>query len=164
MKRRAFSLFSGTIALGFVALSLVTDPIAFVAEGSQPAGIAAHAQTAPVTPLSANDVSWLFPAPKNLDETISMADLKARGKPVWSNAAFNQLLIIASSPAGHVAGTHRRIELPEAVQSKGAWYIAAVRFDPTAPGLSDEIRDQFGRELQIRLVVQPVTRERNLTI
>jgi hypothetical protein len=163
MKRWPYSLFSDTTALSFVALSLVSDPIAFVAGGSKLGGIAAHAQTAP-TPLSANDVSWLFPAPKSLDEAISMADLKARGKPVWSDAAFSQLLIIVNSPAGHVAGTHRRIELPKAVRSKGAWYIAAVRFDPSAPGFSEEIRDQFGRELQIRLVVQPVTRERDRTI
>src|SRR5262245_7124578 len=138
MNRWVFSVSSGTIAF-VTALSLVSDPVAFIAGASQSAGIAAHAQTAPVTPLSANDVSWLFPKPTSLDGLISMADLKARGKPVWSDAAFRQLLTIARGPAGHVTGTGRQIELPPDVQSKRAWHITAVRFDPSAPGFSDQI-------------------------
>jgi hypothetical protein len=164
MTLRAFSVFPGIIAFCLLTLGLVSDPIAFVAGNSLPAGGSAHAQTAAVKPLSANDVSWLFPKPTNLDDLISMADLKAHGRAVWSNAAFRQLLSIASGPAGHVAGTNRRIELPPKVRAKRAWYIASVRFDPSAPGFSDGIRDQFGQELQIRLVAQPVTREDDGTI
>jgi len=164
MKPRAFLIFSSTIAFCFAALSLVSDPVAFFSGNSMPAGGAALAQTAPAKPLSANDVSWLFPKPTSLDDLISMADLKARGKPVWSNAAFRQILSIASGPAGRVAGTNRGIELPPNVRAKRAWYIASVRFDPSAPGFSNGIREQFGQELQIRLVVQPVRRERDGTI
>jgi hypothetical protein len=164
MNTCAFGIFFGTVAFCFVALSFVGVPFAFFTPNTLYAGSAAHAQTAPAKPLSANDVSWLFPKPTSLDDLISMADLRARGRPVWSNAAFRQLLNIASGPAGSVAGTNRRIELPPNVRAKRAWYIASVRFDPSAPGFSDGIREQFGQELQIRLVVQPVTRERDGTI
>ena len=164
MKPRVFLMFSGTIAFCSAALSLVSDPIAYFSGNSRPAAGAALAQTAPAKPLSANDVSWLFPKPTSLDDLISMADLRAHGRPVWSDAAFRQLIGIASGPAGLVAGTNRRIELPSNVRTKGAWYIASVRFDPSAPGFSDGIREQFGQELQIRLVVQPVTREGDGTI
>jgi hypothetical protein len=162
MNLRAFVIFSGTIAFCFLALSLVSDPIASLSGNGT--GNAAHAQTAPAKPLSANDVSWLFPKPASLDDLISMADLKSRGRPVWSNSAFRQLVGIASGPAGRVAGTSRRIELPAEARAKRVWYIASVRFDPSAPGFSDAIRDQFGQELQIRLVVQPVTREGDGTL
>jgi hypothetical protein len=164
MKQYAFSIFPGIVAFCLLTLGLVSDPIAFVAGNSLPASGSARAQTAAVKPLSANDVSWLFPKPTSLDDLISMADLKAHGRPVWSDAAFRQLLGIASGPAGLVAGTNRRIELPPNVRAKGAWYIASVRFDPSAPGFSREIREQFGQELQIRLVVQPVTHEGDGTV
>jgi hypothetical protein len=141
--------------LSYIALSFVAHPLG---------GIGSRAQIAPITPLSANDVSWLFPAPTKLDDLISMADLEAHSKPIWSDAAFHQFLALAAGPAGHVTGTGRRIDLPMEVRSKRAWYIAAVRFDPSAPGFSDEIRDQFGQELQIRLVVQPASRNPDGTI
>jgi len=152
------------IALSCMALGLVGDPLAFFEKGSPHAGIAAHAQTAPITPLSGDDVSWLFPAPTSLDDLISMADLKTNGKPIWSDDAFRQFLTIATGPAGHVEGTDQGIVLPDEIRSKRAWYIAAVRFDPSAPGFTPEIRDQFGQELQIRLVVQPVTRNADGTL
>jgi hypothetical protein len=87
---------------------------------------------------------------------ISMDDLKSHGDPIWSDDAFHQFLAIATGPAGRVTGTDERISLPAQVWSKQAWYIAAVRFDPSAPGFSKEIHEQFGQELQIRLVVQPI--------
>ena len=110
MMRRLFSGFPGIVAFCLLTLGLVSDPIAFVAGDSLPAAGSAHAQTAAVKPLSANDVSWLFPKPTNLDDLISMADLKAHARAVWSNAAFRQLPGIASGPVGRVAGTNRRIE------------------------------------------------------
>jgi hypothetical protein len=157
MKRLTYCVLPAITALSCMALGLIGDPRAFF-EGGTLAGIAAHAQKAPITPLSVNDVSWLFPAPKSFDDLISMDDLSANGDPIWSDNAFRQFITIANGPAGHVIGTDQRIELPAAVRSKRAWYIAAVCFDPSAPGFSDQIRDQFGQELQIRLVVQPVTR------
>src|SRR4051794_3171619 len=107
MKQYAFSIFPGIVAFCLLTLGLVSDPIAFVAGNSLPASGSARAQTAAVKPLSANDVSWLFPKPTSLDDLISMADLKVHGRPVWSDAAFRQLLGIASGPAGFVAGTNR---------------------------------------------------------
>jgi hypothetical protein len=119
---------------------------------------------AQITPLAANDVSWLFPAPKDLADMISMDDLKSHGDPIWSDDAFHQFLAIATGPAGRVRGTDEGISLPDPVQSKRAWYIAAVRFDPSAPGFSKDIHEQLGQELQIRLVVQPVTRNADGTL
>src|SRR5262245_19660891 len=98
MSRRAFRIVFCTVAFCFVALSLVSDPFALFTANTLSAGSAAHAQTTQVKPLSANDVSWLFPNPTSFDDLISMADLKARGRPVWSNAAFRQLLNIARGP------------------------------------------------------------------
>jgi hypothetical protein len=77
--------------------------------------------------------------------------------PVWTDAAFFQFLAIFASSATQVAGTQNRIDLPSEALSKGNWYVAGVRFDPGAPGLSDDIRAQFGQSPEIRLIVQLVT-------
>jgi len=132
-------------------------------------GSSAFAQTAPtIQPLSADDVSWLFPAPTTADDfakLISMADLTVpntqdptKGNRVWSDATFAQFLGIVASPAALVAGTQNRIGLPIEAQSIEAWHIAAIRIDPGAPGLSDNIVARFGQSPQIRLIVQPVIR------
>src|SRR4051794_6595312 len=44
------------------------------------------------------------------------------------------------------------------------WQIAAVRFDPGAPGLSDEIIQQYGQSPQIRLILQPVIKNADGTV
>jgi hypothetical protein len=131
-------------------------------------GGAVLAQTQAIQPLSANDVSWLFPAPKKAEDfasLISMQDLTVpnlqdptKRDPVWSHAAFQQFLSIAGSPAAQVAGTPSRIGLPGEAQSIEAWHIAGVRIDAGAPGLSTDIIGQFGQRPQIRLIIQPVTR------
>jgi hypothetical protein len=94
-----------------------------------------------------------------------MADLKANGQAVWSDAAFHQFIAIATSNKGQVAGGAKdeRIVLPDEVMSKSVWYVTAVRFDPSAPGFSQEIHEKLGQELQIRLIVQPVTRNKDGT-
>jgi hypothetical protein len=131
------------------------------------AGSAAFAQTAPaIQPLSANDVSWLFPAPTKAEDfanLISMADLTApnpqdpsKRDRVWSDATFAQFLGIAASPAALVEGTQNHIGLPAEAQSIEAWHIAGIRIDPGAPGLSDDVLALFGQSAQIRLIVQPV--------
>jgi hypothetical protein len=96
---------------------------------------------------------------------IAVSDLVApnaqdgtRRDPVWSDAAFQQFLAIASSPAAQVAGTANSIGLPNAAQSKSSWFVAGVRIDAGAPGLSSEVRAQFGQVPEIRLITQPVTR------
>jgi hypothetical protein len=118
-------------------------------------------QTQQIEPLSANDISWLFPAPANdmdLAKLISMRDLTAGDGPVWSEDIFHQFLTIAAGPAGSVEGTTHRIGLPAEVWSRDVWYISGVRIDPGAPGLSPDLVKQFGRSPQIRLSVQPIAR------
>jgi len=56
------------------------------------------------------------------------------------------------------AGTKIQIGLPVKVQSKDVWFIVGIRIDAGAPGPSSGIRGQFGQLPQIRLFVQPVTR------
>jgi len=117
-------------------------------------------QTQQIEPLSANDISWLFPAPADdadLAKLISIGDLTAGDGPVWSEDIFHQFLTIASGSAGLVEGTTHRIGLPAEVWSRGVWYISGVRIDPGAPGLSPALVKQFGRSPQIRLSVQPIT-------
>jgi hypothetical protein len=155
----------------FIGLSLMTDPSAFIMRTGSVIGTAAVAQAPAVQPLSPNDMSWLFPAPAvaaDFDKLIAIRDLTApnpqdptRTDPVWPDAAFQQFLGIAASPATLVAGTQSQIGLPAEVQSIDAWQIAGIRIDAGAPGLSNDIRDQFGQSPQIRLIVQPVTRDAN---
>jgi hypothetical protein len=170
MNRFSTLVFAAT-ALPCIAVSGVSDPTASLMRNGFGVVTAAHAQSQTVDPLAANDVSWLFPPPKSLDDVISMGDLTApnpqdskKRDPVWSDEAFHQFLAIAAGPAGRVAGTAQRIGLPAEVWSKGNWYIAGVRFDPGAPGLLDDIQKKFGQELQIRLSVQPLTRNPDGTI
>jgi hypothetical protein len=128
----------------------------------------AFAQPPVIPPLSANDVSWLFPPPtraEDFNKLISMGDLTApnaqdptKRDPVWSDTAFQQFLAIAASPAAQVAGTQSRIGLAAEAQSRAAWFIAGIRIDAGAPGLSSDIRAQFGQAPEIRLIVQLVTR------
>jgi hypothetical protein len=120
----------------------------------------ATAQTSVISPLSANDVSWLFPPPTraaDFGKLIAVRDLIPQNVPdptqsgvVWSLSAFRQFLKLANDA---------QITLPPEAQSIDAWFVAGVRIDAGAPGLSDEINGQFGRTPQIRLIVQPVTRD-----
>ncbi|WP_442754332.1 hypothetical protein ACNHKD_15245 [Methylocystis sp. JAN1] len=118
-------------------------------------------------PLAANDVSWLFPPPKNaadLDNTIAVADLTipdpkdpAKREPVWPATAFAQFIANAESPAATVGSHH--IKLPADAHDIKAWRVAGLRIDPGAPGLTSEIIAQFGQSPQLRFIVQPVTRK-----
>jgi hypothetical protein len=149
---------SGMSSFGYLRLGLIGILVA----------VGAGAQTPAIQPLSSNDVSWLFPAPTravDFDKLISMRDLTTPNQqdptkrdPVWPDAAFQQFLAIAASPAAQVAGTQNRIGLPAEAQSMAAWLIAGVRFDPGAPGLASDISGQFGQSPEIRLIVQLVTR------
>jgi len=135
-------------------------------EGTSQSAVAAQAPAN--LPLSADDVSWLFPPPTRAEDfakLIAVGDLATQNgqdpskrDPVWPDAAFQQFLAIAASPAAQVAGTQTRIGLPSEAQSIKAWFIAGVRIDAGAPGLSNDIRAQFGQLPQIRLIVQPVIR------
>lgn len=158
--------------LGILLLTvanLVGDPAAlFLHAVPKPVGVAV-AQTASVQPLSANDVSWLFPPPvrpEDFDALISIRDLTTQDPehptnrdPVFPDAEFAQFLSITASPAASVEGTPpQRITLPPEVRTIDVWRIAGVRIDAGAPGLSDAIREQFGQSPEIRIILQPVTR------
>jgi hypothetical protein len=71
---------------------------------------------------------------------------------------FQQFITIANGPQAQVEGTQSRIDLPAEAQSIDAWFIAGIRIDAGAPGLSSDIRAQFGQLPEIRLIIQPVTR------
>lgn len=129
-------------------------------------GTAPNPPTAPVAPLSANDVSWLFPPPASASDMASVIAIKdvtspdpqnpAQRDPVWSPAAFQNFLSIANGSAGAVSGSSARIGLPKAAQRIDAWQIAGIRIDAGAPGLADAVRAQFGQSPQIRLILHPV--------
>jgi hypothetical protein len=129
-------------------------------------GATVSPQIQPNAPLSADDVSWLFPAPTRAADfanLIAVRDITTQNPqdptkrdPVWTDAAFQQFLAIAASPAAQVAGTQSRIGLPAEAQSIDVWYVAGVRIDAGAPGLSSDIHAQFGQLPEIRLIVQPV--------
>ena len=134
-------------------------------------GLAA-AQSAVPKPLAANDVSILFPVPKNsgdLTNLIAVADLSrpatgpAPGR-LWSDEDFTRFLAIAENPAVQVAEAGLAIKLPAEVKQIGAWFVAGIRIDPGAPGLSKEIIEQFGQQPQIRFIAQPVTQGADGTV
>ena len=120
-------------------------------------------------PLSANDVTWLFPPPADaadLANLISIDDVTMQDPanpsarvPVWSDAAFKDFLAVADGPGASVDGTTNRIGLPPEARSKTNWFIAGIRIDPGAPGLKDEVTKVFGRRPQIRIILQPVKRQ-----
>ncbi len=164
---------SGIFAFRYLRLGLIGILLAGAGWGSSfrhghaGAGGAVHAQAEAVPPLSANDVSWLFPAPTRAEDfakLIAVRDLTTQNPQdptkrdlVWRYAAFQRFLEIAASPAAQV-GIQTRIGLPAEAQSIDAWFIAGIRIDAGAPGLSNNIRAQFGQLPEIRLIVQPVTR------
>ena len=124
--------------------------------------------TQALPPLAANDVSILFPAPTtaaDLDKIIAVSTITTpnsqdptKRDPIWPAAAFQQFVAIADGSFAQVAGTQDHIGLPAEAQNVTAWFIAGIRIDAGAPGLSTEIRGQLGQLPQIRLIVQPVTR------
>jgi hypothetical protein len=121
-----------------------------------------------IPPLSANDVSLLFPVPTRAEDfakLIAVRDLTTQNPQdptkrdlVWPYPVFQRFIEIANGPATQVAGSQSRIGLPAEAQSIDAWFIAGIRIDAGAPGLSSEIRAQFGQLPEIRLIIQPVTR------
>jgi len=120
-----------------------------------------------VQTLSANDVSWLFPAPTkaaDLANLIAVRDITTpnpqdptKRDPVWSDAAFKQFLDIVDSQFSQVvAGTQAKITLPQPAQTPDAWFVAGIRIDAGAPGFSPDIRAEFGQLPEIRLIIQPI--------
>ncbi|HEY2751551.1 hypothetical protein [Phenylobacterium sp.] len=118
-----------------------------------------------LSPLSADDVSWLFPPPKtaaDLANLIAVKDLTVPDPanptnrvPIWTDADFNNFLAVVDSAAAQVEGGSR-IGLPAGARSKDAWFVAGVRIDAGAPGLDPAVMGAFGQRPQIRLILQPV--------
>ena len=159
------SAMSSVRYLLLVVLLIVTASIACnkTVPSGQPS--ATNTPTQPPPPsaqFSADDVSILFPVPTRKEDfakIIAVGELKdAHGAPVWPDAIFKRFLEIAASDQAQVDGTTARIGLPKQAQSIDAWFIAGIRVDAGAPGLSSAIHEQFGQLPEIRLIVQPVTR------
>ena len=112
--------------------------------------------------LALNDVSILLPPPTSDDPGLAITDLAFEGTSVWPDSVFTQYLGIAENFGGVeaedvVSGAGgSQIDL-SAFADKSIWHVAAIRIDPGAPGLSDDIKREFGQAAQIRLVLQPVT-------
>jgi hypothetical protein len=160
----------GVFAFRFAKLGLIG---VFIAGGAScglvsPGPSPAPPQKLAIAPLSADDVSWLFPPPARAEDfakliavrelTTPNAQDPTKRDPVWPDAVFQRFLEIAKSDRAQVAGTTFRIGLPVEAQSIDAWFIAGIRIDAGAPGLSSDIRAQFGQAPEIRLIIQPVTR------
>ena len=119
-------------------------------------------------PLSADDVTWLFPPPAGAADLANLISIDDVTMPdpanpsarvsVWSDAAFKDFLAVADGSGAAVNGTSDRISLPPEARSRANWFIAGIRIDPGAPGLKDEVTKVFGRRPQIRIILQPVKR------
>ena len=119
-----------------------------------------------VSPLSANDVSWLFPPPTRAADFANLIAVRdvttpnpqdpTKRDPIWPDSVFQQFLAIVNGPQANVAGTNAQISLPSEARSIDAWFIAGIRIDAGAPGLSSDIRAQYGQLPEIRLIIQPV--------
>ena len=118
-----------------------------------------------VAPLSANDISWLFPPPTRAADFANLIAVRAvttpnpldptKRDPIWPDSVFQQFLTIVNGPQANVAGS-AQISLPTEARSIDAWFIAGIRIDAGAPGLSSDIRTQYGQLPEIRLIIQPV--------
>ncbi len=111
--------------------------------------------------LDLNDVSWLWPVPLtavDVDGLIAMDSLKDRaGEPIWSDQHFGELLQVAESDDAKVGD--KRILLKPEFKTKATWKVAAMRIDPSAPGANEAAVKKLGSSPQIRLIVQPVTKD-----
>ena len=120
----------------------------------------------PIAPLSANDVSWLFPAPSHAEDFANLIAVRdvttpnpqdpTKRDPIWPDSVFQQFLTIANGAQAKVAGTNAQISLPTEARSIDAWFIAGIRIDAGAPGLSNDIHAEYGQLPEIRLIIQPV--------
>ena len=155
------NLFSRRVGRRFHAFRFVCLAALFLA-AARPAGAA--------SPLSPDDVTWLFPppaAPEDLADLVSIGDVTmqtdpvdpSKRAPVWSDAAFKDFLAVADGPKAVVDGAPDRIGLPPEARQRANWFIAGIRIDPGAPGLAHEVTDVYGRRPQIRIILQPVNRQ-----
>jgi len=106
-----------------------------------------------------NDVSILYPLPESIEDATSLITIGHLtsvddNTAVFPENDFNRILEVARAE-GKVA--NRAITFRNEIEAIDAWKVAGIRFDPSAPGSSDDVINAFGIRPQIRLVVQPVT-------
>jgi hypothetical protein len=158
----------------YLTLAVLGILLVSAARSEKPSGSYAGPQTAPVAPiqpnapLSANDVSWLFPVPTRAADfanLIAVRDVTApnpldatKRDPIWPDSVFQQFLAIVNGAQAQVAGTNAQISLPAEARSIDAWFIAGIRIDGGAPGLTSDILAQYGRLPEIRVIIQPIIR------
>ena len=117
-------------------------------------------------PLAANDVSILFPAPRNAKDLTNLIAMSTLERPCRQRARLvgRRLRPVPGdrrkSGGRRSPNTYLPLRLPAEVKQIDAWFIAGIRIDPGAPGLSKEIIEQYGQQPQIRFIAQPVTRVR----
>src|ERR1700733_12639346 len=156
----------GRFSLRYQRIALVGTLLACGVSGWACKSKAPHQSEATVQPLSANDVSWLFPAPTRAADFANLIAVRdvttpnpqdpTKRDPVWSDSAFQQFLNIVNGAQVQVAGTNAQVSLPAEARSIDAWFIAGIRIDAGAPGFSSDIRAQYGQLPEIRLIIQPV--------
>ena len=148
-------------------LSSSTFPVASDARAEEGAATTGNSSA----PLGPNDVSWLFPAPQHasdLSNLISISELMVRSakdpsqtEPVWPDEAFKQFVASANQASITTAdGKSHSVALSGDLADKSVWRIAGLRIDPGAPGLASDIIAQYGQQPQIRLILQPVTKDK----
>lgn len=164
---------SAVLTSRYVKLAVLGIFVVSVACRKESSGDNSKSETAPAVtqaqpnaPLSADDVSWLFPVPTraaDLANLIAVRDVTTQNPqdpskrdPIWPDSVFQQFLAIANGAQVQVAGANAQISLPTEARSIDTWFIAGVRIDAGAPGLSDDIRAQFGQLPEIRLIIQPI--------
>ncbi len=113
-----------------------------------------HAPAAAAAPWAANDVSILLPAPEvPEDPRLPAASLLT---PDLTEAAVAAVAAVAAiKRVNALGGPVAAIDTTLLTARQADWHIASIRVDPGAPGLGEAF-DAFCRQLQIRLVVQPV--------
>ncbi len=111
-----------------------------------------------VVSFDVNDVSFLWPVPKNkadVDALISMDDTLADGvSKVWPEDLFQQVIATALN----VRIGHSQITFPNpALTNLHAWKVAGIRVNPASLGASPGMLAKVPEIPGVRLIVQPVT-------
>jgi hypothetical protein len=150
--------------LPFILLAILLSLAACKSNPPAPTPNPAPTPIAATAPLSADDVSILFPAPKTAADfanLIAVRDIttpnpqdSTKRDPVWPDSVFQQFITIVNSPAASAGSA--QISLPSEARTIDAWFVSGIRIDAGAPGLSSDIHVQYGQLPEIRLIIQPV--------
>ena len=92
------------------------------------------------------------------EQTVPNPQDPTKRDPIWPDTVFQQFLAIVNGPQAKVDGTDVQINLPIEARSIDSWFIAGIRIDAGAPGLSSDIRALYGQLPEIRLIIQPIVK------